>query len=274
MASGNNGKADALHAELLRTVSVATVADIEGLDHASVGFCRGACEAGIPEEERGDFNPLKRHLFVSTALRPVEWGSKAENVPGYAALCDTFSSDKSIKVTAIFANHAAASAVPFSLLVDGSDEAETGARILEYSGGVAAEPGEVLVPWLQKGVLVTNRSAETFVFVCSHRTRDARCGYCGPILVDLLRAAFIAALGAEGAARIRVYACSHVGGHKFAGNVLVYSKAGGVGFGCVTPQDVNALAAFVAVASDGAPIPAELEPKLRGRMAGAKLQAQ
>lgn len=67
------------------------------------------------------------------------------------------------------------------------------------------------------------------IFVCVHGARDARCGECGPPL----RAAL------EGAAAshedVAVRATSHVGGHKYAGNVLVYPA--GVWYGHATPED-------------------------------------
>ena len=82
------------------------------------------------------------------------------------------------------------------------------------------------------------------VFVCAHARRDKRCGVCGPALIDSLRS------GVEGrgkAGAVTVHACSHVGGHAYAGNVLVFApRAGGqeiVGdwFGYVAPGDVDAL---------------------------------
>ena len=82
------------------------------------------------------------------------------------------------------------------------------------------------------------------VFVCAHARRDKRCGVCGPALIDSLRA------GAESrgkAAAVVVRACSHVGGHAYAGNVLVFAPRAGGGdivgdwFGYVVPGDVDAL---------------------------------
>ena len=57
------------------------------------------------------------------------------------------------------------------------------------------------------------------IFVCVHGARDNRCGECGPPLVE----EFISGLEARGYAdQVVVRQSSHVGGHKYAGNVLIY----------------------------------------------------
>jgi len=75
-----------------------------------------------------------------------------------------------------------------------------------------------------------------YVLVCTHGRRDIRCGECGPFLLpafDLLLAAH------QLTQQVSVVATSHVGGHKFAGNVIIYP--GGDWYGYVTPQDVPRL---------------------------------
>jgi (2Fe-2S) ferredoxin len=74
------------------------------------------------------------------------------------------------------------------------------------------------------------------LFICVHGRRDERCGQCGPPLA----AAFQAALaGRPELSDVVVYQTSHVGGHAYAGNVLIYP--GGDWYGYVTPQDVPRL---------------------------------
>lgn len=70
-----------------------------------------------------------------------------------------------------------------------------------------------------------------WVFVCVHAARDERCGACGPPVIEALRAA----VEAEGLADVRVRATSHVGGHKYAGNVIVHPD--GEWYGTVRPSD-------------------------------------
>lgn len=72
------------------------------------------------------------------------------------------------------------------------------------------------------------------VFVCVHGRRDERCGCWGPPIVEALRAA-CAAAGID----VPVWATSHVGGHKYAGNVIVYPE--GVWYGYVRPEDAERL---------------------------------
>jgi hypothetical protein len=61
---------------------------------------------------------------------------------------------------------------------------------------------------------------EALIFVCSHPKRDKRCGVAGPLLI----AEFRQNLQAKGISNVAVSAVSHVGGHKFAGNVIIYYK--------------------------------------------------
>lgn len=71
------------------------------------------------------------------------------------------------------------------------------------------------------------------VFVCVHAARDERCGRCGPPLLAAMREA-VAEAGLEDVA---VRATSHVGGHKYAGNLLIYPE--GVWYGYVRPDDAG-----------------------------------
>ncbi|XP_076939416.1 uncharacterized protein LOC143608120 [Bidens hawaiensis] len=81
----------------------------------------------------------------------------------------------------------------------------------------------------------------THVFVCAHSSRDKRCGFCGPILISK----FKEEIELRGLDKVSVTACSHVGGHKYAGNLIVYSvrdnKVCGHWYGYVTPSDVPEL---------------------------------
>ena len=70
-----------------------------------------------------------------------------------------------------------------------------------------------------------------WLFVCVHAARDERCGRCGPPLLEALRGC----CEEEGLADVVVRATSHVGGHKYAGNLLIYPE--GVWYGTVTPED-------------------------------------
>ncbi|XWS09639.1 hypothetical protein CRYUN_Cryun39dG0007000 [Craigia yunnanensis] len=83
----------------------------------------------------------------------------------------------------------------------------------------------------------------SFVFVCSHGSRDRRCGVCGPAVVSRFKEE-IELYGLQG--RVSVSPCSHIGGHKYAGNVIIFGsningEVTGHWYGYVTPDDVPTL---------------------------------
>lgn len=58
-----------------------------------------------------------------------------------------------------------------------------------------------------------------YVFVCAHGSRDMRCGVCGPVLIDKFNE-LIESRDLKD--KVFVSGCSHVGGHKYAGNVIIF----------------------------------------------------
>ncbi|XP_022895104.1 altered inheritance of mitochondria protein 32-like isoform X2 [Olea europaea var. sylvestris] len=83
----------------------------------------------------------------------------------------------------------------------------------------------------------------TYVFICAHNNRDRRCGVCGPVLMEKFKED-IESKGLQN--QVVVTACSHIGGHKYAGNVIIFSadaegKISGNWYGYVTPNDVSEL---------------------------------
>ncbi|KAF4397351.1 hypothetical protein G4B88_027091 [Cannabis sativa] len=83
----------------------------------------------------------------------------------------------------------------------------------------------------------------SYVFVCAHGNRDKRCGVCGPVLIEKFKEE-IESRGLTD--QVIVNACSHIGGHKYAGNLIIYSpgvdaKMTGHWYGYVTPADVPEL---------------------------------
>ncbi|XP_076913009.1 altered inheritance of mitochondria protein 32-like [Bidens hawaiensis] len=83
----------------------------------------------------------------------------------------------------------------------------------------------------------------SYIFVCSHGARDKRCGVCGPALVTRFKEE-IESRGYE--SKVFVRPCSHIGGHKYAGNVIIFGsnnhqKVTGHWYGYVMPDDVPLL---------------------------------
>ncbi|PKI79157.1 hypothetical protein CRG98_000449 [Punica granatum] len=100
---------------------------------------------------------------------------------------------------------------------------------------------EVLVngrPWASG---VSEVLTGSHIFVCAHGSHDRRCGVCGPPLIEMLNEE-IESRGLKG--QVSVRPCSHIGGHKYAGNLIIYSpdkeegKITGHWYGYVTPDDV------------------------------------
>ncbi|GMH15009.1 hypothetical protein Nepgr_016850 [Nepenthes gracilis] len=117
-------------------------------------------------------------------------------------------------------------------------------ELIKYRGlkdsNVDAFVDEVLVkgqPWASG---VQEELTGAFVFVCAHASRDKRCGICGPVLIERFEEE-IQSRGLEN--QVFVSACSHIGGHKYAGNVIIFGtnsdgKVTGDWYGYVTPNDV------------------------------------
>lgn len=82
-----------------------------------------------------------------------------------------------------------------------------------------------------------------YIFVCCHGSRDRRCGVCGPSVISKFKTE-IESRGLQG--KVSVSPCSHIGGHKYAGNVIIFGpnmkkEVTGHWYGYVMPEDVPLL---------------------------------
>ncbi|CAA0832471.1 Sucrase/ferredoxin-like family protein [Striga hermonthica] len=82
-----------------------------------------------------------------------------------------------------------------------------------------------------------------YIFVCCHGSRDRRCGVCGPSVMSKFKNE-IELRGIQG--KVFVSPCSHIGGHKYAGNVIIFGpnikkEVTGHWYGYVMPEDVPLL---------------------------------
>ncbi|KFK27166.1 hypothetical protein AALP_AA8G344000 [Arabis alpina] len=96
------------------------------------------------------------------------------------------------------------------------------------------------VEWLPGNPESLNGS---YVFVCCHGSRDRRCGVCGPSLVSRFREEIELHCPRS---EVSVSPCSHIGGHKYSGDVIIYGlntnqRVTGHWYGCVTLEDVPLL---------------------------------
>jgi (2Fe-2S) ferredoxin len=202
----------------------------------------------------GTVKYYERHLFVCTGA--ADWAPRIELGGGFA--------QSLAEVTARYASEMAR-AVKITACDLPSSGPPGSVDLLVFPDNVRYEGlTEADIPLLVRDHLAGNRLATSlawrelrgrFFFVCVHGARDERCGRCGPPLADAVRAA----LAARGLAQsITVAQTSHVGGHAYAGNVLVYPP--GDWYGLMAPEDAPRL--VQAVVADNA----ILANRWRGRM--------
>ncbi|RKO97659.1 hypothetical protein CXG81DRAFT_20604 [Caulochytrium protostelioides] len=109
-----------------------------------------------------------------------------------------------------------------------------------------SEPSDPLPPsagddhsaFLQTTTTTTMRAPRFWLAICGHMNRDQRCGVIGPLLVDAFRRQ-LALRGLGG--KVDVFLTSHYGGHKFAGNLILFSTTAalnGIWYGRVQPRHV------------------------------------
>lgn len=184
------------------------------------------------QEHRATVKFYRRHIFFSTA--EADWPSHVEELDGdygeFIRSVEAHSAgpEEALRITAFH------------------DPTQRGhCRILTFPDqlGYRVLPGE-LGQWSAQyfsGERVSARFAPHlmtghYFFVCMHNSRDIRCGECGPPLIEAFRATFESHPDRPGN---QVFGCSHYGGHKFAGNVLVYPE--GDWYGYVSPEMVPSL---------------------------------
>jgi (2Fe-2S) ferredoxin len=173
--------------------------------------------------------PYHRHLLACTGGR--DWTARIEEADGLLgrmARDVREASDAERSGTKLTATDEASKEGGIDLLVFPD--------ALRYLGVEETAWDSILRSHVREGracdALPTTPLTGRHVFVCVHGRRDERCGCWGPPVVEALRAA-CAAEGVE----VPVRATSHVGGHKYAGNVIVYPE--GVWYGYVRPEDAG-----------------------------------
>ncbi|EGN94489.1 hypothetical protein SERLA73DRAFT_188415 [Serpula lacrymans var. lacrymans S7.3] len=82
----------------------------------------------------------------------------------------------------------------------------------------------------------TSESQDVYIYVCTHGARDCRCGDTGGAVASALREQVSRI---DGGRHIKVAEVGHVGGHKYAANVLIYPH--GEWLGLVQPEDVPSI---------------------------------
>lgn len=93
---------------------------------------------------------------------------------------------------------------------------------------------------------ITVDENRAYVFLCSHRTRDKRCGVTAPIMkkeldIILREKELYRDYGDQTPGGVKVAFINHIGGHKFAANVIIYLKDNGknIWLGLCKPNNVR-----------------------------------
>ncbi|SPQ97693.1 unnamed protein product (mitochondrion) [Plasmodiophora brassicae] len=205
----------------------------------AVGFDR----AEMDSEAKMEFKPYGLHIMVGSGA-PSTWPSNWDTTDtgkAFVAAAKGVKSDVKVKVTACDAPVGHVFVFPASVRYEfQSNPTSTDAtRILRVHASKEANEGTLLPKCSPVGPMI---------FVCSHAARDARCGACGPVLVNTFR---------EEIASLRlaadVFACSHIGGHKYAGNAIIFAardrQSRGDWFGYVKPDRGHGAAVWTAKTS-------------------------
>ena len=182
-----------------------------------------------PETLAGTVKLYHRHILVCTGQ--TEWSERIESGGGFlqtlAEAIQAQANEMSVKVKL--------TACDTPSRGEGNDVLVFPERI-HYLGLTVNQ-----IPYLLEDYLVEDRICRRIpscrleghqVLICVHGSRDPRCGRCGPLLAEQFRKE-LAVRGLN--PKVSVRGTSHVGGHRFAGNVIVYP--GGDWYGHVTPED-------------------------------------
>jgi hypothetical protein len=196
----------------------------------ALGFSRD--EHGV-EDLPGTATEHDVHVFVISELAPDAWPAKWEETAGLpSTLTAALKARKAdlkvrVKLTAATLLAGAGDATGDVLIYP------SGLRVRNCSAGDADALIDLLngVPASRLAVAPVGPTADA-VFLCAHTNRDKRCGLIGPALAEV----FAEELGAVRRADVPIRMCSHIGGHKWAGNAIVYTAAEGHWYGYCDPS--------------------------------------
>ena len=185
-----------------------------------------------------------KHIFVLTKMKANEW-DKDFDKQGFAMVLKKGLS-KNLKGVRCKVSYAEA--------VDGEDAGDDSnynilvlPDMIKYVGVNESNVDQVAQD-LKSGTGSSSFKKEKIdasqIFICAHAKKDMRCGVCGPRLYQ----AFAEQLPQSSIAdkKIDIRRCTHVGGHKYAGNLIIYQehrnrKVFGDWYGYVEEKDVARL---------------------------------
>ena len=177
----------------------------------------------------GSIKPYQKHLILCAQGIPTSWMSEIKDAGVPERL------------------NQAIVACKVKYILTATDYVPAGAGVDEGSIHVIVYPNAQLfslprdtvdfMPFVRE--LMTNETSSTIsrsplpwstvVLVCCHQARDNRCGRAGPQVMEELKEQL--AQRAIPDTTVAVLPTSHIGGHKFAGVLVVYPQGGWVGMG-------------------------------------------
>eukprot|EP01108_Squamamoeba_japonica_P006756 TRINITY_DN5523_c0_g1_i1.p1 TRINITY_DN5523_c0_g1~~TRINITY_DN5523_c0_g1_i1.p1 ORF type:complete len:264 (-),score=85.07 TRINITY_DN5523_c0_g1_i1:74-865(-) len=252
--------------------------DIEDvLKNESCGFARP--EFRNDDTVKDSVKCVDAHVFVLRSDEPSSWSAKIASflpIPEIKSAVESENKDFKVKVTVAHEFPLADDTEETANDVESAPAAEStvlafpiGAELLvrheqaHFDELARVLTGQTALDDVSSVRVVRRLSEQRLLFVCSHSQKDERCGACGNALVAKVRGEKV------DADRLRLFGCSHVGGHKYAGNVLAFANGNqSRWFGFVGPDVVPDLLSFAAdtaeFPSDPTQLPDSLQPLYRG----------
>ncbi|KAM9960092.1 hypothetical protein ACTFIW_009217 [Dictyostelium discoideum] len=216
------------------------ILDIEELI-AKCGFCRPEMVDSNRETPNNSISTYHRHYFICTGIPSEEWPAKLYSA---TPLLESFQ-----QVMKKYENNPRKNQIVNATDIQPLNKDSLDVIIFPEMiklVGLTPNTMEKVLAYFQDNDTIdlstfpmeiqVEQLSGKYIFICTHKQKDQRCGYCGPILVDQLRDQ-IKERSLE--KEIQVFGTSHVGGHKYAGNVLVFPP--GNWYGYVTPDDVSSI---------------------------------
>ena len=157
----------------------------------------------------GSVKPYEKHVFIRVPMS--QWPGHIEDWHPYSSL----KLPSGVKVS-LYSSH----------LDEDSSQTVDKTGIIMYPSGKSIQdiPISELAASIDRLLTPSNvpdespESSIPTVFICTHSRRDKRCGVIGSKIFQEFQR-IISELGLQA----RVYACSHLGGHKFAGILISHS---------------------------------------------------
>jgi len=204
--------------------------EVEELDK-KFGFRR-------PCDESGGFKPLKLyhgHLLAFVTQDPMQWPRHAKDYHPFIKELErkVKHKQKIIKTSIIYdeMNTKKEEDGVFDLLY--FDMNNTRVKIRNVKENMIDNVVKYVLDGDVDKLELENLVEDNTIFICSHNKNDQRCGFCGPIIFKEFEKLL------DGNNKNNLYHISHVGGHKYAANVIVYPP--GNWYGYIKPEDVTQL---------------------------------